>query len=147
MRRFLFAMLVSLALPVVLLTQPTLASPAGAVGRAKPPPPRPAARHAQVIAAVESRAIIADAKARRVTVVGLRNQWQHVAICEVGGNWRMVGPVFSGIGFRNDTWRSFGGREFAPLAGEASEDAQIVVGMKVTRNWVPDQDGCDPGGW
>ncbi len=144
-------MLVSLALPVALLTQPSLAPPAGAVGRAKPTlsPPRPAptVRHAALIAHVEARAMVADARVRRVTVVGLRNEWQHVAVCEVGGDWRMVGPVYSGIGFRNDTWRAYGGSEFAPLAGEASEDAQIVVGMRVTGNWVPDQDGCDPGGW
>jgi hypothetical protein len=148
-RRFLFAMLVSLALPVALLTQPTLAPPAGAVGRAKPVPPPPprTARHAELVADLEARAIVADARARRVSVVGLRNEWQHVALCEVGGNWRMVGPVYSGIGFRNDTWSAYGGVEFAPLAGEASEDAQIIVGMRVTRNWVPDQYGCDPGGW
>ncbi len=146
MRRVLFAMLVSLALPVVLLTQPALSPPAGAVGAVKPPP-RPAVRHAVLIAHVEARAIVADARARRVTVVGLRNEWEHVAICEVGGNWRMIGPVYSGIGFRNATWSEYGGAEFARLAGEASEDAQIVVGMRVTRNWVPDQYGCDPGGW
>ena len=148
-RRIMFALLVSLALPVVLLTQPTFDPPAGAVVRAKPaPPPKPVVvRHAALIADVEARAIVADARARRVSVVALRNEWEHVAICEVGGNWRMVGPVYSGIGFRNDTWSSYGGVEFAPLAGEASEDAQIIVGMRVTGNWVPDQDGCDPGGW
>lgn len=152
MRRFMFAMLVSLALPVALLTQPNLTAPAGAVEKAKPAPPPPrrtptTVRHAALIADIEARAIVADARARRVTVVGLRNEWEHVAICEVGGNWRMVGPVYSGIGFRNETWSAYGGVEFAPLAGEASEDAQIVVGMRVTGNWVPDQDGCDPGGW
>jgi hypothetical protein len=142
-------MLVSLALPVTILTQPTLAQPAGAVGRVKPAPPPPprSVRHAELVADLEARAIVADARARRVSVVGLRNEWEHVAMCEVGGNWRMVGPVYSGIGFRNDTWDTYGGVEFAPLAGEASEDAQIIVGMRVTRNWVPDQYGCDPGGW
>ena len=122
MRRFVFAMLVSLALPVALLTQPTLTAPAGAVEKAKPapPPPRktpPTVRHAALVADGEARAMIADARARRVTVVGLRNEWEHVAICEVGGNWQMVGPVYSGIGFRNDTWSAYGGVEFAPLAG------------------------------
>lgn len=139
-------MLVSLALPVVLFTQPALAPPAGAVGRAKAPVKAPAHR-VDLIADIEARAIIADARARRVSVVGLRNEWEHVAVCEVGGNWRMVGPVYSGIGFRNATWSEYGGGEFAPLAGEAPEDAQIVVGMRVTRNRVPDQYGCDPGGW
>jgi hypothetical protein len=138
-------MLVSLAVPVVLLTQPTLTPPAGAVTKAKPA--SPAAHHAEVVAHIEARAIGADARARQVSVAGLRSEWQHVAICEVGGNWRMVGPVYSGIGFRNATWDEYGGVEFAPLAGRASEDAQIIVGMRVTRNWVPDQYGCDPGGW
>lgn len=145
MRRLLFAMLVSLAVPVGLLTQPSFAPPAGAVGKAKPP--APAAHHAHLLAVFEARAIGADARARRVSVPVLRNEWEHVAICEVGGNWRMVGPVYSGIGFRNATWNEYGGVQFAPLAGRAGEDAQIIVGMRVTRNWVPDQYGCDPGGW
>jgi hypothetical protein len=144
-RRLLFAMLVSLAVPVALLTQPSFAPPAGAVGKAKSP--TPAAHHAQLLAVFEARAIGADARARRVSVPVLRNEWEHVAICEVGGNWRMVGPVYSGIGFRNATWNEYGGVQFAPLAGRANEDAQIIVGMRVTRNWVPDQYGCDPGGW
>jgi hypothetical protein len=141
-------MLVSLALPVVLLTQPTFAPPAGAVGAVgRPKPASSAVHHAELLAHVEARALVADARARRVTVNGLRNEWEHVAICEVAGNWRMIGPVFSGIGFRNATWEEYGGVEFAPLAGRAGEDAQIIVAMRVTRNWVPDQYGCEPGGW
>jgi hypothetical protein len=138
-------MLVSLALPVVLVTQPSLASPAGAVGKAKPP--SRAVRHAELIANLEARDLIADAHLRRVSVLGLRTEWERVAICEVGGDWSMVGPVYSGIGFRNATWDEYGGVEFAPLAGRATEDEQIVVGMRVTRDRVPDQYGCDPGGW
>lgn len=143
-------MLVSLATPVALLAQPSLASPAGAVGQVskpKPKVPSPAARHAELLASQEIRLLAADARARSVSVVGLRSEWQRVAICEVGGNWKMVGPVYSGIGFMNSTWNEYGGVVYAPRAGEASEDAQIVIGMRVTRDWVPDQDGCDPGGW
>ena len=81
---------------------------------AKPKPVTPAQRHAELIASIESRDINSDARARSVTVVGLRSEWQHVAICEVGGNWSMVGPVYSGIGFLNSTWQEYGGEQFAP---------------------------------
>ncbi len=83
----------------------------------------------------------------RVTVNQLRAEWQHVAVCEVAGNWSMQGPVYSGIGFANATWLEYGGTRFAPLAGEAPRDAQILIGMRVTGGWVPDQNGCAPGGW
>jgi hypothetical protein len=77
----------------------------------------------------------------------LRQEWQNVAVCEVGGHWTMTGPVFSGIGFLNATWSAYGGRRFAPLAGEATRDEQILIAMRVTGGWVPDQDGCSTTGW
>lgn len=89
--------------------------------------------------------LAADARSLGVSVPGLRSMWQRVAVCEVAGHWAMVGPIFSGIGFANSTWTSFGGGQFAPLAGQATRDQQIVVGMRVTGGWVPDQAGC--GSW
>ncbi len=77
----------------------------------------------------------------------LRQEWQNVAVCEVGGRWSMTGPVYSGIGFLNATWSAFGGRQYAPLAGQATPDEQILVGMRVTGGWVPDQNGCSTTGW
>jgi hypothetical protein len=59
----------------------------------------------------------------------------------------MTGPVFSGIGFLNTTWSQYGGRRFAPVAGEATVDQQILIGMRVTHGYIPDQDGCSPVGW
>lgn len=81
------------------------------------------------------------------TIGELRAKWQHVAVCEVGGNWSMVGSWYSGIGFLNSTWAAYGGTRFAPLAGQATRDQQILIGMKVTNGWVPDQYGCSPTGW
>jgi hypothetical protein len=104
----------------------------------------------QLHKAVAKRTIIeltAVATAVRVSIAQLRAEWQHVAICEVGGNWRMVGSAYSGIGFLNATWSAYGGTRFAPLAGQATRDQQILIGMKVTNGWVPDQTGCAPGGW
>ena len=82
-----------------------------------------------------------------VTLGQFVQMWQRVAICEVNGNWSMEGPYYSGIGFANTTWSSFGGTRFAPDAGRATRMEQIFVGMKVTKSYVPDQYGCSPYGW
>lgn len=58
--------------------------------------------------------------------------WQRMAVCETGGNWSMTGPRYSGgVGFANSTWNAFGGREYAPLAGQATKDQQIIVAERV----------------
>ena len=59
--------------------------------------------------------------------------WQQVAICETGGNWAAVGPVYSGgLGFLNQTWTAYGGDEYAPKAGFASMLEQIAVAERVS---------------
>ena len=150
MRRVLFAAIVALATPLALLTTPAFSPPAAAASKPapKPTPVRRVLRHVvSTIALEESNELVRDARTRGVGVVTLRAEWERVAICEVNGDWSMVGPAYSGIGFQNGTWDEYGGTRYAPLAGRASEDAQIVVGMRVTGGWVPDQYGCDPGGW
>jgi hypothetical protein len=58
--------------------------------------------------------------------------WDGIAMCETAGNWRMQGPRYSGgVGFYNGTWRAFGGLEFAPNAGLATREQQIVVAERV----------------
>lgn len=58
--------------------------------------------------------------------------WDAMAMCETGGNWQMTGSRFSGgVGFANSTWNAYGGQEFAPNAGMASRDQQIVVANRV----------------
>jgi Transglycosylase-like domain len=149
-RRVLFAAIVALATPLALLTTPALTAPAAAVTRPTPPPfptPRVILHVVSTIALEETNELVRDARTRGVGVVTLRAEWERVAICEVNGNWSMVGPSYSGIGFQNGTWDEYGGTRYAPVAGRAPEDAQIVVGMRVTGGWVPDQYGCDPGGW
>jgi Transglycosylase-like domain len=149
-RRVLFAAIVALATPLALLTTPALSPPAGAATKITPKPvpiPWVQPRVVNAVALQETHELVRDARTRGVGVVTLRAEWERVAICEVNGNWSMVGPSYSGIGFQNGTWDAYGGTRYAPVAGRASEDAQIVVGMRVTGGWVPDQYGCDPGGW
>ena len=58
--------------------------------------------------------------------------WDRIAACETQGNWSMRGPSFSGgVGFANSTWSSFGGTEFAPNAGQATREQQIIVAERV----------------
>lgn len=141
MRRFIFASLLTIIAPMVIFSP--LAS---AVTIHKPTKPA-VRRPINVETVVTAHTLVADANRLGVSISGLRAEWQHVAVCEVDGNWSMTGPSYSGIGFSNATWDQYGGTTFAPLAGEASEDQQILVGMRVTKSWVPDQDGCTPGGW
>ncbi len=69
--------------------------------------------------------------------------WDGIARCETGGNWSMQGPRYSGgLGFANTTWDAFGGREFAPNAGLASREQQIVVAERVHARYGLSGWGC-----
>ncbi len=71
--------------------------------------------------------------------------WDRLAQCETGGNWSMRGARYSGgLGFYNGTWDAFGGREFAPNAGMATRDQQIVVAERVRAQFGYTGWGCAP---
>jgi hypothetical protein len=140
MRRIALALLASLFITIVPYST---AAHAAVVSK----PVRPVTHHHVTAEVIRSSALVIAAQSVRLTVGQLQAEWQHVASCEVAGNWSMVGPTYSGIGFLNTTWDQYGGLQFAPRAGEASENQQILVGMMVTGGWVPDQYGCTPGGW
>jgi resuscitation-promoting factor RpfB len=58
--------------------------------------------------------------------------WDRIAACETQGDWSMQGPSFSGgVGFANSTWSRFGGNEFAPNAGQATREQQVIVAERV----------------
>ena len=103
--------------------------------------------HRWAVRAAIHHVLAIGAQRQHLTLNQLRAMWQRVAICEVAGNWSMTGPVYSGIGFRNSSWSQYGGTQFAPVAGRATRDQQILVGMRITGGRVPDQYGCAPGGW
>lgn len=79
-------------------------------------------------------------------------KWTKVSICEQGGRWHIQGPRFSGgLGISNHNWDFFGGREFAPNAGLATPEQQVVIAKRIQAyggvpNYVPDQYECD-GSW
>ncbi len=138
-RRILCVLLISS------ITAAVLPSPVGA--ETVRTSPKPVLHRHVAVPVPHVSALAAPAAAMHVTIAQLRAEWQRVAICEVGGNWSMTGGKYSGIGFLNATWYQYGGLRYAPFAGEASEDQQILIGMKVTNGWVPDQYGCSRTGW
>ncbi|HEY5104360.1 MAG TPA: transglycosylase family protein [Acidimicrobiales bacterium] len=149
MRRVLFAFLAILFSPLVLLlpsaNAAVLKTPAPIVHKvnvvAVTPAPVP------VVLSPEERQLLVLAASAGVSVATLRAEWQHVAVCEVAGNWSMTGSAYSGIGFLNSTWYQYGGTRYASFAGLATETEQIIIGMEITGGWVPDQNGCSPSGW
>jgi hypothetical protein len=92
------------------------------------------ARQLEALAQAEEQAALqALAQAQREAASGIPDSyWDRMAQCETGGDWSMVGSRYSGgLGFYNGTWDSFGGREFAHRAGQATREQQIVVANRV----------------
>jgi uncharacterized protein YabE (DUF348 family) len=73
-------------------------------------------------------------------------KWDQLAECESGGRWDTVdsGPdgYDGGLGIYRGTWRAFGGTEFAPNAGLATREQQIIVGMRIYEKLGWDPWGC-----
>jgi len=104
-RRIMFALLV-----IVLTAVVPLSSRAGAAVATKPLV-LPATRSSWAPSRGRHPAaprLVRVASSVSLNIDELRDKWQQVAICEVSGNWSMVGPSFSGIGFANGTWSQYG---------------------------------------
>jgi uncharacterized protein YabE (DUF348 family) len=70
--------------------------------------------------------------------------WDALATCESGRKWATIdhtpdaSDLFDGgLGIARSTWAAFGGREFAPNAGLATREEQIVIGQRIydTYGW------------
>jgi hypothetical protein len=59
--------------------------------------------------------------------------WDKLAQCESGGRWNInTGNGYhGGLQFSPRTWSGFGGKEFAPVAHQATREEQIVVAERV----------------
>ena len=72
--------------------------------------------------------------------------WDALAQCESGGRWDTVdagpGGYDGGLGIYRGTWRQFGGLEFAPNAGLATREQQIVVGERIYAQYGWGSWGC-----
>jgi hypothetical protein len=56
-----------------------------------------------------------------------------MAYCETAGNWAHYpnGTWTGGLGIYNQTWLGWGGSEFAPKAGQATREQQIIVANRI----------------
>jgi hypothetical protein len=55
-----------------------------------------------------------------------------MARCETGGNWAASGQEYQGgLGIYWKNWNHYGGREFAPTAGQATKFEQIIVAERI----------------
>jgi hypothetical protein len=70
--------------------------------------------------------------------------WDRMAICETGGNWQHFpyGTWTGGLGIYNQTWLGWGGGEFAPTAGQASREQQIIVANRIAADVGVTAWGC-----
>jgi hypothetical protein len=97
---------------------------------------RPHPRHRPVVVLTSLRLVSST----------VMQEWSRVAECEEAGNWKLRGPMYSGgLGITNSNWRAYGGEQFAPNAGLATPQEQVVVARRIQPD-PPDQDGCT-GSW
>ncbi|MFB6893092.1 transglycosylase family protein [Kitasatospora sp. NPDC056327] len=84
---------------------------------------------AAVLAAPTAHAAPPGAGGRAGTDRGDRIDWDRVAACESGGNWRINtgNGYFGGLQFDQATWRENGGLAYAPRADLAGREQQIAV--------------------
>ena len=58
--------------------------------------------------------------------------WDKVAQCETAGDWQNPGRWSGGLGIYVDTWRGYGGLQFAPSPPQASREEQIVIANRIS---------------
>jgi len=58
--------------------------------------------------------------------------WHRMAQCETGSNWKNTGRWSGGLGIYTQTWKGYGGLEFAPKPELATIDEQIIVANRIS---------------
>ena len=123
------------------------------------------ARTRRVTARLASATTIAVAAAGLSTAAAQADYnpevWDRVAQCESGGNWKINtgNGYYGGLQFHPQTWKGYGGGEYAGYAHQASKAEQIAIARRVLHAQGPgawpvcsvkagltrDNGGADPG--
>ena len=73
-------------------------------------------------------------------------RWDELAQCESGGRWNTVDggtPAYDGgLGIYRPNWAHYGGLEFAPNAGLATREEQIIVAQRIYDEYGWEPWGC-----
>jgi resuscitation-promoting factor RpfB len=90
-----------------------------------------------------------EARPMRVRIGTLADpRWDKIAQCETGGNWSAPGPEWQGgLGIWFENWNAYGGREFAPTAGKATREQQIIVAERIRQDMIAKGNGNGWGAW
>ena len=64
------------------------------------------------------------------------DRWEDIAWCESGRQWDLratnrTGTYGGGLMIRDNVWRTYGGREFASTADQASKEQQIEIAERI----------------
>jgi hypothetical protein len=73
--------------------------------------------------------------------------WDALANCETGGRWSTVDPAgaqgyHGGLGIYQPNWVHYGGLDYAPNAGLASREEQILVAQRIYNDYGWSAWGC-----
>lgn len=71
--------------------------------------------------------------AHAMAATGLGTDWDAIARCESGGNWRANtgNGHYGGLQFKQSSWIAAGGRKYAPRADLATKREQIAVARRL----------------
>jgi hypothetical protein len=58
--------------------------------------------------------------------------WDAVAVCETNTNWKNGGNWAGGLGIYLQTWRGYGGYQFAKTPAKATREEQIIVANRIS---------------
>ncbi|MDQ0401889.1 transglycosylase family protein [Streptomyces sp. NPDC000349] len=97
-----------------------------------------------VVALLATTALGATTAAAASPSVPLRTDWDAIAACESGGNWKANtgNGYYGGLQFRLSSWIAAGGLKYAPRADLASRAEQIAVAKSLARIQGMNAWGC-----
>ncbi|WP_328286990.1 transglycosylase family protein [Streptomyces mutabilis] len=80
-------------------------------------------------------ALGATSQAAASASVPLRTDWDAIAACESGGNWKANtgNGYYGGLQFAASSWVAAGGLQYAPRADLATRGEQIAVAERLAR--------------
>ncbi|MFE2355704.1 transglycosylase family protein [Streptomyces parvulus] len=88
-----------------------------------------------VAALLAATALGATTEAAASPSGSLRTDWDAIAACESGGNWKANtgNGYYGGLQFKPSSWVAAGGLKYAPRADLASRAEQIAVAKRLAR--------------
>ncbi|WP_073945888.1 transglycosylase family protein [Streptomyces kebangsaanensis] len=103
------------------------------IDRATGHPSRRRALRGALLAAATTAALAGGPTAPAAAAAAHAPDWDAIAACESGGNWRANtgNGYYGGLQFRQSSWVAAGGLRYAPRADKATRKEQIAVAKRL----------------